>query len=95
MSINVIITFKSKPEKLAAFVKILNGVKNDLPKVEGCKAVQIFNDINEPGVFTLVETWDSEGMHKKHIEGVMASGGWGHIASHLASDPISSYFKVL
>ena len=65
MSTNVIITFKSKPEKLMAFVKMLNQVKNDLPNVEGCKAVRIFNDVNEPCTFTLVETWASEGEHKK------------------------------
>ena len=95
MSTNVIITFKSKPEKLAAFVKILNQVKNDLPKVAGCKAVRIFNDVNEPCTFTLVETWASETEHKKHIEGVVSSGGWSHIATHLAYDPTSSYYKEL
>ena len=56
MSTDVIITFKSKPEKLAAFVNMLNQVKNDLPKVVGCKAARIFNDVNEPCTFTLVET---------------------------------------
>lgn len=93
MHTNVIITFKSKPEKLAAFAKILAEVKNDLPKVAGCKAVRIFNDVNDPNVFTLVETWASEIEHKKHIEGVISSGGWNHIAAHLACDPTSSYYK--
>ena len=95
MSTNVIITFKSKPEKLAAFTEILGGVKAGLPKVDGCIAVSIFNDTQDPCVFTLVETWQSEAAHKKHIEGVVSSGGWSHIASHLACDPSSSYFKAL
>lgn len=95
MSTNVIITFKSKPEKLVAFMEILKGVKNDLPNVEGCTAVRIFNDINEPCTFTLVETWQSESAHKKHIEAFVASGGWGHVASHLACDPVSGYYKAV
>lgn len=95
MTTNVIITFKSTPEKLAAFTNILKQVKNDLPNVEGCKAVRIFNDVNEPCIFTLVETWVSEIEHKKHIESVVSSGGWAHIASHLACDPTSSYYMEL
>ena len=93
MGTHVIITFKSKPEKLAEFVKILDQVKHDLPKVAGCNAVRIFNDLSEP--CTLVEFWASEQEHQKHIEGVVASGGWSHIAAHLAGDPTSSYFKEL
>ncbi|WP_395831579.1 putative quinol monooxygenase [Elstera sp.] len=95
MSINVIITFKSKPEKLVAFTEILDGVKTDLPKVDGCISVNIYNADLDPCVFTLVETWRSESDHKKHIEGVVSSGGWSHIASHLACDPSSGYFKSL
>lgn len=37
MSTNVIVTFQSKPEKLAEFVTLLKQAKNDLPKVAGCK----------------------------------------------------------
>lgn len=95
MSTNVIITFTSKPDKLAAFTEILIDVKRDLPKVGGCLDVRIFSDTQNPCVFTLVETWESEAAHKKHIEGVVSSGGWNHIASHLACDPSSSYYKAL
>ena len=96
MDTNVIITFKSKPEKLAAFINLLNQAKNDLPnKVVGCKAFRIFNDVNEPCTFTLVETWASETDHKKNIESMVSSGFWSHIATHLACDPTSSYYKEL
>ncbi|MEJ2446142.1 MAG: antibiotic biosynthesis monooxygenase [Exilibacterium sp.] len=56
MSTNVIITFNAKPEKLAAFTEILAGVKEDLPKVVGCLSVRIYNDTQDPCLFTLVET---------------------------------------
>ena len=95
MSTNVIIIFKSKPEKLAAFVEILNQAKNDVPKAAGCKAFRIFNDVNEPCTFTLVETWASEAEHKKFFEGMVSSGFWSHLATHLACDPTSGYYKEL
>lgn len=95
MSTTVIITFTANPDRLVAFAKILAEVKTELPKVDGCIAVSIFNDVRNPYVFTLVETWHSEAAHQKHIDGVVSSGGWSHIASHLARDPGSSYFKAI
>jgi quinol monooxygenase YgiN len=44
-------------------------------------------------LFTLVETWESEGAHRAHIERVVQSGGWEHIRAHLVSDPLSSYLR--
>jgi quinol monooxygenase YgiN len=95
MSTTVIITFQAKPEKRDAFAELLAGVKFALPQVDGCMAVNIFNDTKDACVFTLVESWQSEAAHQQHIEGVVSSGGWSHIASHLASDPVSSYYKAL
>lgn len=95
MSTNVIVTFKSKPEKLAEFVNLLSQAKNDLPKVAGCKVFRVFNDVNDPCTFTLVETWESETDHKTNIESMVASGFWSHLATHLACDPTSGYYKEL
>jgi quinol monooxygenase YgiN len=95
MSTNVIVTFKSKPEKLAEFVNLLNQAKIDLPKVDGCEVFRVFNDVNDPCTFTLVETWASKIDHQNNIKAMVASGFWSHLATHLACDPISSYFKEL
>jgi quinol monooxygenase YgiN len=95
VSTNVIVMFKSKPEKVAAFAALMAAVKNELPKVEGCIAVRIFNDRHNPCEFVLVETWASEAAHKQHIDRVVSSGGWDHIASHLADGPISSYYDAV
>ena len=92
MATNVIITFKAKPEKLVEFKEILKSVKSDLPTISGCEGVQIFSDIKNPNTFTLVESWSSEEAHKEHIRGVVESGVWEAIASHLECDPESSYY---
>jgi quinol monooxygenase YgiN len=79
MSIYVIFTCKSQPDKLDALTKILNQAKIDFPNnVKGCEAFRVFNDVNDPCAFTLVETWASETDHKKNIETMVASGVWGH-----------------
>jgi quinol monooxygenase YgiN len=95
MATNVIITFKTKPEKLAEFKEILKSVKSDLPTVSGCKGVQIFRSTKNSNTFTLVESWDSEESHKKHIKGVIESGTWETITSHLECDPDSSYYTEI
>lgn len=95
MTTTVIVSFKVKPEMSKGFEQVLETVKVDLPNVNGCESVQIFRDKINSNVFTLVEAWESESAHKKHIEGVIASGGWEAIASHLECDPSSSYYSRL
>jgi quinol monooxygenase YgiN len=95
ISTNVIITFKSTPEKLAEFGKLLSQAKLELPKVNGCEAFRVFNDVSDPCTFTLVETWTSEADHKANMEKMVASGLWSHLATHLACDPTSGYYTEL
>ena len=83
------------PQNYGRLFIYVNQAKNDLPKVAGCKVFRIFNDVNDPCTFTLVETWASETDHKKNIESMVASGFWGHLATHLACDPTSGYYKEL
>lgn len=95
MSTAVIVTFKSKPEKRADFHELLVQAKRVLPSVAGCEVFRVFNDVNDPCTFTLVETWASEQDHKNNIESMVASGFWAHLAEHLACDPISGYYCEL
>jgi quinol monooxygenase YgiN len=95
MSVRLIITFTARPEKQAEFAALLQQVKQSLPTVPGCHGVDVFNGLNEPSTFTLVERWESEASHQRHIEEVVRSGGWAHVASHLAGDPVSGYFREL
>lgn len=90
---NVIITFDVKEEKLDSFRGIMSDVKSSLPQVDGCSSVTVYNDVENPAVFTLVESWDSQQAHQSHIDSVVQSGDWDFIASHLKADPVSSYFQ--
>jgi quinol monooxygenase YgiN len=92
MSINLVISFNVRENSLASFTAVMNAVKTTLPAVSGCRTVKIFNDINNPLAFTLVEEWDSVEVHAKHVQGLKDSGQWALIEKQLATDPVSSYF---
>jgi len=95
LDIQLIITFHIKKEKLQSFMKIVNDVKKNLPKVDGCKGVEIFQANDDKQIITFIETWENIEKHKKHIEHVVDSGDWEYISSHLIGEPKSQYYHVI
>ena len=95
MSVQVIIRFKTLQGKRDAFADLLRSVKRSLPAVDGCKEVKVFLGNECPDSFTMVETWTSESAHQAHLASVIASGGWAHVMSHLASEPQRGYFREM
>jgi quinol monooxygenase YgiN len=65
--INVIITFEAKPERASAFAELMSQVKQSLPSAAGCRGVQLFGRSDNACVFTLVESWESQGHHQAHV----------------------------
>ncbi len=94
-NVTFIISFEAKAKRVADFIKILESVKTDLPKVKGCISVDIFKSSSANNKFTLVETWDTEESHKINISNLSKDGTWDIIASHLSKDPESGYFIPL
>lgn len=91
--IKLIITFETKPDAVEPFAALMAQVKQDLPKVAGCRGVRVFQGKESPSIFTLLEDWDSETAHKVHIDQVISSGAWEKsIAIHLAKQPVSHYY---
>jgi len=92
MSIIVIVSFETKEEKVFDFSKILENVKTDLPKVEGCLGVNVYQNSSTLNQFTLVETWESKELHQINLDKLAKNGTWDTIASHLSKEPDSDYF---
>jgi quinol monooxygenase YgiN len=92
MSITVVVCYETKKEKREEFEKIMNSVKTDLPKVNGCVSASIFQSATNKNRFTLVETWESKELHQNHIDKLSENGTWDLIVSHLAKDPINDYY---
>lgn len=95
MGINVILSFKIRPDKVESFTSLMKTVKVTLPSVPGCQTVKVYRSPNDPLLFTLVETWDSKEIHAKHIQGLKDSGQWDAIAEYFTADPVSNYYEEL
>lgn len=95
MPVSVVVQFTAAPESRDAFQTVMEGVKTDLPNVPGCLGVTILQHIDEPGSFTLIETWESRDNHQTHVEALVADGTWARIKSLLASAPVSGYFRQI
>ena len=68
MTVQLIISFNVKDEKLTEFEQLMQQVKSSLPRVVGCDAVHIYHSKADRRAFTLIETWQSEKAHRAHVE---------------------------
>lgn len=93
--VSVIVQFTVLPASLAVFQNIMETVKAGLPRIPGCQAVTVMQDLENPCRFSLVEVWESQASHAAHVEGLIADGTWAGIASHLEAQPNSGYFRAL
>ncbi len=93
MSITLLVTLVARPESIPEIARTLEEVKSYLPKVDGCESVRIVRGLDDPAVFTLIESWTSRAKHEAYQRGVAEAGGWGHFTRHLASDAVSVYYE--
>lgn len=95
MNAVVIVSFEAKEDKINDFAKILEGVKTELPKVNGCIDINVFQSSSMINKFTLVETWATKELHQANLDNLSKNGTWDIIVSHLSKDPSSDYFTQL
>jgi quinol monooxygenase YgiN len=93
MSITLLVTLVAKPESVEEIARVLEDVKSYLPRVDGCESVRICRGLDDPAVFTLIESWSSREKHETYQRGVAEAGGWSHFLVHLGSDPVSVYYE--
>ncbi|OUR96795.1 hypothetical protein A9Q84_10670 [Halobacteriovorax marinus] len=86
----VIVNFTVKQNKISSFVEKMNELKAQLPKVNGCEEVSIYQDKSNTVSFTIVEKWKSPKEHQEHIENITNDGSLEAISSLLAK-PMSGY----
>lgn len=92
MSITLLVTLVARPESIAEIERTLEDVKDYLPKVDGCESVRICRGLDDPALFTLIESWSSRAQHEAYQRGVAEAGGWGHFTRHLVGDAVSVYY---
>ena len=91
MSITLIVMLVARPDSIAEIAKVLEEVKVYLPKVDGCESVRICRGLDDPALFTLIESWSSRSKHETYQRGVADAGGWGHFTRLLAKEQVSLY----
>lgn len=92
---NVIISFETKPECSKEFHSIMLDTQKNLPKVEGCRAVSVYQEEDGTHRYTLIETWQSKESHQNHVSSMIQSGTWDDILKMLSQPPVSAYFTEL
>ena len=70
MSITLIVTLVARPDSIAEIAKTLEEVKVYLPKVDGCESVRICRGLDDPALFTLIESWSARDKHDTYQRGV-------------------------
>ena len=83
----------ARPESIPEIARTLEEVKSYLPKVDGCESVRICRALDDPVMFTLIESWSSRAKHEAYQRGVAEAGGWGHFTRHLVGDAVSVYYE--
>lgn len=95
MSVNLVVRFNAKPDRLADFAGILDSVRHSLPGQGGCRDIRILQSIDDPCEIVLIEAWDSRDQHRDHFASIVENGSWARILSHLAQEPASFYCRPL
>lgn len=93
--IDVVVSFRVKDSEVDPFRETMRSVKTSLPQVSGCHGVRIFQGVDDPSLFTLIESWESKQTHRAHIALLLASGQWSQILGYLAAEPVTNYVQEL
>lgn len=78
--IKVIAKQMIKEDKVETFKKLVSELMSETKKEEGCIAYQLFQDVNNSGILTFIEEWQSREALQNH----MKSRHYGEIVPKLA-----------
>ena len=95
MNTYLVIRFEADDAKLDEFSAIMRSVDTDMQTEPGFVSATVYQDIDDPRVFTLVELWESRKSHEEHFEKIVESGAWEHILSLLRKKPKMGYTERL
>ena len=74
MTTTVIVHFHAKQGKEDELRKFMMPAIPRLSELKGCEGGSLFHDIDEPGLYVLVEHWESVDAHKAYIEQIESDG---------------------
>ena len=87
----VIVHFHAKPGKADALRQFILPAIPRLTELRGCRGGSLFNDLDDPLLFVLVEHWDSKEAHLAFIDQIESDGTMADMEPLLARPPARRY----
>jgi heme-degrading monooxygenase HmoA len=66
-----------QPEKVSEFLALFRASRNKIAGFEGCKSLELLNDINDPTVFFTYCIWEEEEFLAKYRDSELFNEVWG------------------
>ncbi|WP_162052674.1 putative quinol monooxygenase [Pontibacter pamirensis] len=75
------------PEKTEEFLEIFRSSKEEIRGFEGCKHVELLQDVNTPNVYSTYSLWDSEGHLNEYRNSELFGQVWPKTKKLFAAKP--------
>ena len=92
--ITVIVHFRAKEGNRSALRAALGPAVPHLKDLKGCTGGGLYNDIEDPELFVLVEHWESEDAHKAFLNRIEEDGTMDGLRPLLVGDPERRYLTA-
>lgn len=94
MSIARIGNFTGKPGQIDELKDFLFSIIPMIQASPGCESVQLYQSLEDPASFTMVEIWDSVESHRASVRNI-PSEKLAEIQPLLGSSPRGSYYQLV
>ena len=94
MSIYRIGSFQARGDLLQDMQDFLYSIMPLIRSSQGCEAVQLFQNQDDPTKFTMIEVWDSVESHRASVKNIPPEK-IAEIGPLLASAPSGNYYQLL
>lgn len=92
--ITVIVHFRASEGNRAALRAVLGPAVPRLADLPGCTGGSLYNDIDDPELFVLVEHWESEAAHTAYLHRIEEEGTMDALRPLLVGDPKRRYLRL-
>jgi quinol monooxygenase YgiN len=94
MSIYRIGSFQARADLVQDMQDFLYSIMPLIQSAEGCEAVQLFQNQEDPTKFTMIEVWDSIESHRASVKNIPTEK-LAEIGPLLAAAPSGNYYNLL
>ena len=93
--VTAVIQFHVKEEFLSNFNHLVESVKENLPTLDDCSAVETYQQCDDAQRFIFTEHWTSPEAHEAYLQTLIEDGTMNQVLEWLVEPPKTAYFNVL